>query len=73
MEFSKSNKPNLKSLATMIKNRFLNLDSLPPQLRYLGHTPPFSSTALAEKRKTIGLAVANLRADFFNQITICRA
>ena len=47
----------------------LNSSSLSPQPRPLGSVPaPCQQRVPREKEKTIGLAVANLQADFFNQI-----
>ncbi|MGB8466334.1 MAG: sugar ABC transporter substrate-binding protein [Terrimicrobiaceae bacterium] len=53
----------------MIKNRFPKLRLIATAVAVLGSYASFSSTSFAaEKEKTIGLAVANLQADFFNQI-----
>ena len=53
----------------MIKNCFPKLKLITTAIAAFGICASFSSTAFAEeKAKTIGLAVANLQADFFNQI-----
>jgi ribose transport system substrate-binding protein len=53
----------------MIKNRFPKLRLLATAVAMLGSYASLTSTSFAaEKEKTIGLAVANLQADFFNQI-----
>jgi ribose transport system substrate-binding protein len=53
----------------MIKNRFSKLRLIAAAVAVFGSYASLSSTALpAEKEKTVGLAVANLQADFFNQI-----
>jgi ABC-type sugar transport system substrate-binding protein len=53
----------------MIKNCFPKLRLIATAVAVFGSYASFSPTAFAEeKEKTIGLAVANLQADFFNQI-----
>ena len=53
----------------MIKHCFPKLKLIVTAVAVFGLYASFSSTAFAEeKAKTIGLAVANLQADFFNQI-----
>ncbi len=56
-------------IQTMTKNRLPKLKLIVTAAAALGLCASSLSTALAEeKEKTIGLAVANLQADFFNQI-----
>ena len=53
----------------MIKNCFPKLRLIATAVAVcLGHMPAFSYSLCRGKEKTIGLAVANLQADFFNQI-----
>jgi ribose transport system substrate-binding protein len=64
----KPTKPN-NQIQTMTKNRLPKLKLIATAAAALGLCASSLSTALAEdKEKTIGLAVANLQADFFNQI-----
>jgi ribose transport system substrate-binding protein len=65
---TKPTKPN-NQIQTMTKNRLPKLKLIVTAAAALGLCASSLSTALAEeKEKTIGLAVANLQADFFNQI-----
>ncbi len=65
----KSNQTNLNTIKTMIKNCFPKLRLIATAVAVFGSCASFSSPALAEEKPiTIGLAVANLQADFFNQI-----
>ena len=62
-------KQNLNTIKTMIKNCFPKLRLIAAAVAVFGSYASFSSPAFAEEKPiTIGLAVANLQADFFNQI-----
>ena len=56
-------------IQTMIKNASLNLELIAAAAAAFGSCASSSSPAVAEEKpRTVGLAVANLQADFFNQI-----